>query len=66
LAFTTPHIETYLAQTDTISREVIRPRKYAKTVIMHFEGVLGDIVKKNMIDDSPPGLYLRPDVVGGL
>ncbi len=35
-------------------------------IIINFEGVLGDWYKRNMIDNSFPSLYFRPNVFSAL
>jgi hypothetical protein len=43
-----------------------RTTTHADIAIIVFEGVIGNVYKKNMIEDTFPNLYMRPDVVDGL
>ena len=40
--------------------------RYRQVVVINFEGVIGDYYKKNLIDESSPGLYIRPGAIEGL
>jgi hypothetical protein len=35
-------------------------------VVLNFEGVIGDFFKKNLIDISCPGFYIRPEAIPAL
>ena len=37
--------------------------RHQAIIVINFEGVIGDFFKKNLIDISCPGFYLRPNAI---
>ena len=46
-------------------KQRIRTR-HKNIIVINFEGVIGDYFKKNLIDISCPGLYMRPGSLAAL
>lgn len=46
-------------------KQRIRTR-HKNILVINFEGVIGDYFKKNLIDISCPGLYMRPGSIQAL